>query len=310
MKEPDRSTENEILVAYDGSEEGLVAVECVSREAARRGSRVRVVHVVPGWLPVGPLTPGTDTALHGAGTEVLAQARGLVDDIAPDIDVRTQLVEGGRVPWILECVDGAALLVVGRRRESGLDRIWRGGTLDGVASRAPCPVVVVPPGWSPDHQGETVLAAFKSPRHADDLFAVAFRRADAAGLPVEVLHAWQLPGIYDDIVAGRTAAPEWRDQQAQIIEHALVPWRETFPQVPVRVTITHDVAASALVRASGRAAHLVLVRPAHGGWAHHLGRTARAVLRFAACPAPGTEVCQAWRCWLGTRLTAAGALRT
>lgn len=284
MNQTGRSAENEVLVAYDGSEEGLGAVEYGAREAARRAARIRIVHVVPGWTPVGPLTPGTDRALQGAGTEVLAQARRVVDHVAADLDVRTLLVVGARVPRILEAVGSASLLVVGRRRESGLDRIWRGGTLDGVASRAPCPVVVVPRAWTPSAQGETVLAGFKSPRHAADLFAAAFGRADDAGLPVEVLHAWQLPGIYDDIVAGRTDEGEWRERQTQIVDDALAPWRESFPQVPVRVTVTHDVASSALVCASERADRLVLVRPAHGAWAHHLGRTARAVLRFASCP--------------------------
>jgi nucleotide-binding universal stress UspA family protein len=283
MMETDPSTanevrENEVLVAYDGSEEGLPAVEYAAREAARLGVALHVVHVVPGWAPVGPLTPGTTTALHAAGTEVLAQARGIAANVAPDMRVRTDLVEGARVPWILERVGSASLLVVGRRRGSGLDRIWRGGTLDGIASRAPCPVVIVPPDWSSARQGDVVLAAFKSPRHAGDVFAAAFARAETA---------WQLPGIYDDIVAGRADAQEWVDRQSQIVDESLVPWREAFPQVPVRVTITHDVASSALVRASEHALHLVLGRPAHGGWAHHLGRTARAVLRFAACP---TEV--------------------
>ena len=274
----------DILVAYDGSDEGMTAVRYAAGEARRAGMPLRVIHVVPQWAPVGPLTPETSAGLNAAGSEFLAQARVAAAEVNPDLEVRTELCEGSRAGWIRERLGAASLVVLGRRRESRLDQIWRGGTIDAVASRSPCPVVVVPPDWTSERQGEVVVAGFKSSRHAVDLFAAAFGRADALGLPVEVLHAWQLPGVYDDIVAGRVDAQEWSDRQAEIVDEALVPWRESFPKVPVRVTVSHGVAASALIRASEHAARLVLVRPAHGGWAHHLGRTARAVLRFAACP--------------------------
>ena len=52
----------------------------------------------------------------------------------------------------------------------------------------------------------------------------------------------------------------------------------------MRVELTHGQAAYALVRESAEADLLLVSRPAHGGFVHYLGSTARAVIRESACP--------------------------
>jgi nucleotide-binding universal stress UspA family protein len=46
----------------------------------------------------------------------------------------------------------------------------------------------------------------------------------------------------------------------------------------------HGQPAHTLVEASKAADLLVISRPVHGSFVHHLGATARAVIREAACP--------------------------
>ena len=57
-----------------------------------------------------------------------------------------------------------------------------------------------------------------------------------------------------------------------------------YPDVQVRVEVVHGQAAYALVGLSAEADLLIVSRPAHGGFVHSLGATARAVIRDAACP--------------------------
>ncbi len=65
----------------------------------------------------------------------------------------------------------------------------------------------------------------------------------------------------------------------------LADYREAFPSVRVRVFVRHgeDRLGPWFVRLAG-ADRLLILRPAHGGTFHHLGRTARAELRDARRP--------------------------
>jgi nucleotide-binding universal stress UspA family protein len=57
-----------------------------------------------------------------------------------------------------------------------------------------------------------------------------------------------------------------------------------YPDVQVDVEVVHRQAAYALVEESRNADLLLISRPAHGGFVHYLGATARAVIRDGACP--------------------------
>ena len=128
------------------------------------------------------------------------------------------------------------------------------------------------------------MAGFKSPAHAAELFDVSFPLADELDAELVVLHAWRLEGVYDDIIVDRVEEEQWCREQTELIERELVDYRAAFPDVPVRIFVRHEDPAHALVRATRGADRVLIVRPAHGGLVHHLGRTARAVLREAHCP--------------------------
>lgn len=273
------------VVAVDGSEEGYAAVRFAADQAKRRGWSLRIVHVMPAYLPIGPLLMGADDEGLGAfASETLACARREVEDAVPGLEVSTEVLAGGRVSQVVRAAEHAAFVAVGRRRASALDRAWSGGTLDGIVSRARCPVVVVPsvrqrPGVAP-----RVVLGFKSPAHADELFDAGFRTAAELGAELEVLHAWKLSAGYDDVIAHRVSeASSNRDQKALIWE-LVAPWIESYPDVHVRIQVVHEYPVRALVEASREAQRLVLVKPLYGGAVHHLGRTARGALRFAQCP--------------------------
>jgi nucleotide-binding universal stress UspA family protein len=66
----------------------------------------------------------------------------------------------------------------------------------------------------------------------------------------------------------------------------------------VRVDLVHGQPGNILVEASREADVLVISRPVHGGFVHHLGAAARAVLREASCPVlvvpPGDASVSTW----------------
>jgi nucleotide-binding universal stress UspA family protein len=273
------------VVAVDGSEEGYVAVAFAAEEALRHGLALRLAHVMPAWVPVGPLLMmAADEGLGAYASETLASAVRVASDIAPRIEITTHLLTGNRVSQIVDLSEHARFVVVGRRPTSALDRAWSGGTLDGIASRARCPVLVVPDVSAPAGRPARVVLGFKSAAHSAELFEAGFRAADELDADLEIVHAWRLSSGYDDIIARRVSEPSWnRDQKARIRD-LLAPWQEAYPDVRVRIRVVHDYPVRALVEASRDAELLVLEKPLHGRVVHHLGRTARGALRFAQCP--------------------------
>jgi hypothetical protein len=143
---------------------------------------------------------------------------------------------------------------------------------------------VVPAATPRDGNPSRIAVAFKSAEHSGELFEAAFRDADELGAELYVVHAWKLPGVYDDIVARRVSEATSNREQKAAIRDLLSPWQESYPKVPVRIQVVHEYPVRALIEASREADRLVLVKPLHGGSVHHLGRTARGALRFAECP--------------------------
>jgi nucleotide-binding universal stress UspA family protein len=273
-----------VVVAVDGSEEGYAAVSFAAGEALRLGLELRIAHVIPLSMPLPPLLVGTEHGVGAYASETLADAARLATDAAPQLSVSTHALTGNRVSEVVDFAEGARCVVVGRRRPSALDRAWSGGTLDGVASRATCPVYVVPAASARDGRPARVIVGFKSAEHSSELFDAAFREADELGGELVVVHAWKLAGGYDDIIARRVSEATCNREQRSAIRELLSPWQESYPRVPVRIQVLHEHPVRALVDASREADRLVLVKPLHGGRVHHLGRTARGALRFAECP--------------------------
>jgi nucleotide-binding universal stress UspA family protein len=277
------------VAAVDGTEEGDAAVTLAAQEAARLGLELRLVHVMPPDVPLRPLLVPDSHGLGSFGSEALASASRLATDVAPDLKVTTHLTMGGRVSEVVDEAKDATFVVVGRRRATALDRAWSGGTLDGIASRATCPVVMVPSTRDRGDRPRRVVAGFKSSEHSAELFEAAFRAADdlrttEGSAELEVVHAWKLSSGYDDMIARRVSEAATNREQKQSISDLIAPWQEGYPDVPVRVRVVHEYPVRALVEASREADRLIMVKPLHGSLVHHLGRTARGVLRFAECP--------------------------
>ena len=178
----------------------------------------------------------------------------------------------------------AALLVLGAERRSFAGRIWTGDIVAGVSAHATCPVVVVPPEWEPAHEHGRVVVGVKDSESAADLVFAGLELADELGAELVVIHAWKAPSGYDDIIARRTFADEYARRQTALLEPLVQTHRAEHPAVPVRIEVVHAQPTQTLMRASAHADRLLISRPRHRGFLHHLGYVGRAILHEARCP--------------------------
>ena len=276
-----------VVVGVDGSTGSLAAIHFGVAEARRLGSGLKLVHVVPSYsaTPPAPMMVLPPTDLAEVGQSILDKATSHAGAVAPDLTIESELRRGKRYHELSKASATSPLLVVGRDSRPTLDRLLFGKTATGVACRASCPVVSVPPEWDPRERHGVIVVGVKSPSHAQELMADAFGIASDQSARLVMLHAWKLPSGYDDIVADRVSKHEWNERATDELERIVAPWREAYPGVEVEMTVEHDYAGHALERASQHADLLILVRRAHGvAAAMHLGETARAAMRTASCP--------------------------
>ncbi len=281
------ATTSPLVVGVDGTSGSRAATLYAVGEARRLDAPLKLVHVVPSYsaMPPAPMMALPPVDLVGTGERILERAEAEVRAVAPGLAVETELRRGVRHHELAVAATEASQLVVGQDKRPLLDRLLLGNTVTGVASRATCPVTSVPHDWDPAADHGVVVAGVKAPAHAEELLGEAFALASARSATLLVLHAWRLPGDYDDIIADRVATEEWTTRATKELDDVLEPWRRVYPEVMVETKIVHDYAPTALEQASRGADLLVLVRRAHGvPAATHLGGTARGVLRTAACP--------------------------
>jgi nucleotide-binding universal stress UspA family protein len=266
-----------IVVGVDGSRGSSAAIRAGVQKAHRVGLPVRLVHVVPEYLTMSPLVALSPTIMTETGSEILRAAADEAVARAPDLSMDVALRHGQRAVELARCADGADALFVGTDDRLGVDRLLRGNTPAGVAARATCAVEVVPADWDEPTRGAVVVGV-KSPEHAADLLEQALAEAEDRGDKLIVLHAWKLPGAYDDIVASRVAAEEWTQRSTDEISTLIGGLRAGHPEVEVEIRVAHLPGSKALVAASVEADLLVVGRRSH------VGGVTRTVLRHAHCP--------------------------
>jgi nucleotide-binding universal stress UspA family protein len=273
-----------VVVGVDGSDRGYAGVQYAAQEAQRLEVALDIVHVSPGYLPVGPLLVIPDGSLQSYATTVLERATATAFETAPGVEVDTHHLRGARIDGLVTFSDGAALLVLASRHLSVLERVWTGATVTGVVARATCPTVVVPSSWEPTVARGRIVVGFQTLQHATELLAAAFALASTLDAELEVLHAWKLPGVYDDMIASGVEEEQTNVRELDRIEPLLGDLRKAHPEVKAYARVVHRRAAAALVGASSRADRILIGKPIHGGRFHHLGSTARTLLRHAECP--------------------------
>ncbi len=273
-----------ILVGVNHSAGSSAALRFAAREAKRRGWDLRLVHVIPTYVPLTPLVPLVPDDLEETGRQIVEAAAAEAKGLLASDRIATAVIDGARVPGLLSAAENARMIVLGHEERSTLERLVTGSTVTGVASRGACPVVIVPAGWEPADEPRPVVAGIKSTQHSQGLLARAFEVADQRGTGVVLVHAWELPQEYDDLITSRVDSRVWAESATRDIEAGLAPLRAEHPDVTVEIRALHGQPARVLQRASEEADLLLLARRPHAFPFGHLGGTGRALLRASRCP--------------------------
>jgi nucleotide-binding universal stress UspA family protein len=279
-----RSVE-EILVGVDGSEASLRAVDWAATEAASRGARV-VVCCVGAQGPVEQAMVWEPDFTEQHATDIAAHAVKRAQLTAPGISVSGRVAVGSVPKQLVQHAPRAGLLVVGSRGLGAFTGLLLGSVSEQVAMHAPCPVVVVR-GESRNPALPIAVGVDGSPANTPAV-EYAFEAADRLGVPLVALTVvtpmWIAPPI------GYPMAPvpdagTLTQAAGRLLDDAVRPWAEKYPQVSVERRPLVGRTARSLIEASSSASLLVVGSRGHGDVAGLLlGSVSGHVLRHSDCP--------------------------
>ncbi|MFI2435882.1 universal stress protein [Streptomyces sp. NPDC018693] len=261
-----------IVVGLDGSRESLAAVDWAAREALRRGLPLRLLHAEEGqryWA---------EKVLRGAADRI--------EERLPQLPLSSELVARPAAEALVAAGSTAELLVLGSRAFSGMGGFLAGSVALATIARATRPVVLVRavPGRVPEPGPDrAVVVGVDATRPCEEVLAFAFDCAALRGMPLRVVHTWQLPLAVRPAPQAVTAAGQ--EDAERTVARMLDPWRERCPAVEVRLLVTRGHPAQELLLASVDAALLVVGRTMRGArLLPHTGPVAHAVIHHARCP--------------------------
>lgn len=274
-----------VVVAIDGTTGSDGALRYGVEQARARGCEVRLVHVGPLYEASTSMLPYIPHLTDEAAVAILAEAETKAAQFFDQVKVTTELRNGSRIRDLLDASEDAELLVLGRETHTGIERLLSGATTAAVVARSTVPTCVIPSDWTANPETGRVVVGLRAAEHTDELFASAFKAATAHAATIEVVHAWKMPDPYIDSIESHDHATAWMAAGTDMIERALSPWRDRYPDIIVDVRVVHaDPARALLAAAEGATLLLLLRRPTPKLLGPHLGGTARRVIAAATCP--------------------------
>ncbi|MGW0080849.1 universal stress protein [Streptomyces sp. NPDC003393] len=279
-----------ITAGVDGSEESLAALAWAGREAERRRLSLRVVSV---WsFEVHDVFHlGDREAQQQSVRDAMAETLRAIAGRHPDLDVTTDVVEGGAARELAAAAADAGMLVLGSRGRGALVGFLLGSVSRQVIAEAVRPVVLVRAGDEPAAEAagrEVVVGQQGTPEDSAEVLRFAFETAAARGATVRAVRAWTLPPVFAYSPGSLKLLDEaggLEPYEADELAAALRPWRERFPDVPVVEQVEMGSAGQVLLSAAGRAQLVVVGRRARRtAIGARIGSVAYGVLHHAGCP--------------------------
>ena len=277
-----------VVVGVDGSEDSLLAAEWAALEAKRHALPLRIVSA-PAVVPriqahqIGPTTVAD--ALRSASARALGTALARIEEVAPGLEVTTDLLSGPPALAVTGSGSDAAMLVVGARGAGGFAAMILGSVSRFAASHARCPVIVVRQATMAVHH--EVAAGVRDPHDADGALRFAFEESTARHADLVVVHAWHwFPSGLVGQAYGEAGAPtplhpeQISAEAARSLSASLDGWREKYPDVRVRQDIIRGHPARVLANYSARADLVVIGRDGGTG----IGSIQHALLDHARGP--------------------------
>ncbi|MFG3496622.1 universal stress protein [Streptomyces sp. NPDC047886] len=275
-----------ITVGLDGADPSLAAADWAAAEAARRGLRLRLVHVRRPDFASDAVTDDdrrwTESVLREGEARIARSVHGL--------PVEAAVVDGEPVGVLAAEVSRSVMLVLGSRGHGALVGHLLGSVSLGVLREARGPVVVVRglrPSDAARRRDEVLVGVQDTRGSGAPLLEFAFASAAARGAVLRAVRAWSAPNtlawspgaIWLAQDPDGLAATHRRE-----LAEALRPWQERYPEVDVVQRVESGPASEVLLSHCHRAALVVVGRRARDGAPHRVGAVTHAVLHHAPGP--------------------------
>lgn len=247
-----------IVAGVDGSPESVQAVEWAAREAALRGTLLRIVAVTP--MPSG-MTPNPATRdtvagrIEAATSDVLSAAASQATAAASGVAIETRLLEHvAPASALVDAGQDALMLVLGSRGAGGFSALVLGSVSRYAATHAACPVVVVREETMAAHR--EIVVGVRDPAEPAAALGFAFEEAALRKARLVVMHAQARSPF-----GGHDEPP---DAAQRALDAMLARWREKYPDVTASAEIMRAHPGKVLAGASARADLVVLGRHTSG----------------------------------------------
>lgn len=287
---PQDYSDSKVVAGVDGSRDGLRAVEYASRAALVTGAHLHLVHAVDDAVMAGAWGVVQDAAaMEQAGRETVEQATARAIEMGlPPERVHGEVTLGNATSVLAKASEGALRLIVGRRRLSGLERMFVGSTSASLAAVAHCPLVVISAASNPEETRSSgvVAVGVDSDGHSDHTLAAAHREAKIRQAKLLVTHV-QHPvpvGMFGGYKLTDEAERELLAAARQAIDEMVARVIGDDDSVPLEVVVDSGDPVDRMVELSRDADLLVLgMRPPRAlGIA--IGGLTRAVMAHAEAP--------------------------
>jgi len=179
-----------VVVAVDGSEESLLAVEWAALEARRHGAPLRIVSApaLPPRMRAYDTAPQTVAgALRGVSLRAVGEALTRSREIASGLLVDADVLTGRPALAVTDSGAGALMLVVGARGAGGFAAMLLGSVSRYAAFHASCPVVVVREDTKAVHR--EIAVGIRDPHDAAQTLAFGFEEAALRGADLVAVRA-------------------------------------------------------------------------------------------------------------------------
>ncbi|MEV1081877.1 universal stress protein [Streptomyces sp. NPDC050211] len=279
-----------ITAGVDGTDESHAALAWAAREAVRRGLPLRVVHA---WRfqPHEAIDAGDADSQAGWVRKAVTEAARTVTERHPELDVTTDVLEGGPADTLAAAAADAEMLVLGSRGHGRVVGFLLGSVGQQVIAGATGPVVLVRAGDEPAAEAagrEVVVGQQGDPDDSAAVLRFAFETAAARGATVRAVRAWTLPPVFSYSPASLKLLDEaggLEPYEKKALAAAVQPWRDRFPDVPVVEHVEMGSAGQVLLDVAGQAQLMVVGRRARRtAVGARIGSVAHGVLHHAGCP--------------------------
>ncbi|MBB5156029.1 universal stress protein [Saccharopolyspora phatthalungensis] len=281
---------HEVVVGLDASTASRHAAGWAAREAASRRRPLLLAHVFP--RPLLELTrsrrSGESESHEPVQQAMRRELNAVVQQclqIAPGLEIRTEMLSGDPVEVLAGKSEHAELLVVGSSGIGSADLVLVGSTAaELLAHQTGGPVVITRGGDQTGQESpQVVVVGVDGSPNSVRAVDFAFDFASRHRCRLVAVHAWSdLP--LDYALAWDLDHDEAHREASELLSRSLAGCAERHPDVAVREVVTVQRPAQALVEAS-RGAELLVVGSRGRGPARRavLGSVSHAVVHAAPC---------------------------